>query len=157
MRAYLVRHGEALEAHANPARPLSELGRTHVHAAAALLHAARITLPAIWHSELERARETAQILAHALLAPNGEIGPRRDLRPDDDFFAVYDLLLECEHDCMLVGHLPYMQYLASKLLCGDADRLGLAIHPATILCIERHGTHWHLRWMLNPEITAPRH
>jgi phosphohistidine phosphatase len=60
-----------------------------------------------------------------------------------------------EHDLMLVGHLPHLQLLVSKLLCGDLESLGIEFVSSAMLSIRRAADgRWHLCWMVTPQLLS---
>jgi phosphohistidine phosphatase len=132
MPIYLARHGEAAQAPDDAVRPLSERGRTEVERVAGLAAELGLRPARIHHSGLLRARQTADILA-GRLQPAGGVEARAGLGPDDD---PERLAVECEvarEPLMLVGHLPHLSRLASRLLVGDARRGIIRFRTGTIV------------------------
>ena len=59
-------------------------------------------------------------------------------------------------DTLIVGHLPYLGRLASRLLASDPDRPLLTFHPGSMACLDKDAEgHWTLAWMVRPELLAP--
>lgn len=54
---------------------------------------------------------------------------------------------------MIVGHLPFLGRLISRLLI-DSDSPDLvAFQPGAVVCLERSEVKsWHIRWMVVPEL-----
>jgi len=53
---------------------------------------------------------------------------------------------------MLVGHLPFMERLASFLITGSADKPVIRFQNSGIVCLEKEtdAGHWTIRWTLFP-------
>lgn len=147
MLIYLVRHGDALSAVENPARPLSRAGRASVERVARLALERAVDVSAIYHSGILRAEQTAAILAEHLAPPLG-VQPRAGLLPEDDP-AIVKTELDVEvGTIMLVGHLPYMNRLAGLLITGDPDRTVVEFSPPTMVCCVNDGGKWKFAWKL---------
>ena len=155
MRLYLVRHGEALDEDEDPKRPLSEKGRGDVARVAAMLDEAGVKVGCVQHSGKLRAAETAAIIAGSL-AVDGTISHRAGIAPNDPVEPVLDQLRSIHGDggggLMLVGHLPHLGLLSSRLLCGEDGRVGVTMPEGGVLCLEGLGKSWSLVWFLVPEI-----
>ncbi len=52
---------------------------------------------------------------------------------------------------MLVGHMPFMGRLVSRLLAGSAERAPVQFPPAGVACLRRAPDGWVLEWRLGPE------
>jgi len=54
---------------------------------------------------------------------------------------------------MLVGHLPHLSRLASRLICGDEERKVVSFQMGGVVCLERDAEgNWSVRWALTPEL-----
>jgi len=152
MRLYLVRHGEAKPSEADPRKPLSAKGLADVRKLAALLRPRGIAVEAIWHSGKTRAAKTADVLAKAVTVRQGVV-EWPGLDPNDPIAPVLSDVLRAEGDIMIVGHLPFVARLTSKLVTGDESALRLAFGTATAVCVERDPeVGWRLMWMIAPEV-----
>lgn len=152
MQVYLVQHGEALAKEQDPARPLTEQGRQDVQALAEFLLAGGLQPGRIVHSGKTRARQTAEILAHALL-PQGAIETAPNLQPLDPVMPWVEEMGKWSEDTMLVGHQPFMGRLAAAAVIGSEDREIAAFVPGTVVCLisVEQGV-WSIAWMLRPEL-----
>lgn len=151
MRLYLVQHGQAMETHENPDRPLSAQGRDDVAAIGQWLRQAGANIPSIEHSGKTRARETAELLARAL--GKAAVEERKDLAPNDPVDIVSKSLKNRRHDLMLVGHLPFMSKLASLLVTGDEYAHVLSFQQGAVVCLEREpDALWSVAWMVTPAL-----
>jgi len=152
MRLYLVRHGQAKSKSEDPQRPLSDVGLLNVKKVASFLKPLRLIVKAVWHSGKARAAQTADILATAVTVQDG-VQEREGLSPDDPIGPVSKELKNSDHDLMIVGHLPFVNDLASALLAGEAGVEMLAFSCGSVCCLEREEDgHWQLLWMIRPEI-----
>lgn len=149
MRCYLVRHGDALSAHVDPERPLSQRGREEVAALAQLAVSRDVQVGEICHSGIRRARETAEILA-SYLNPRQGVRHIAGLLPEDDPEPGKAELESIDEPVMWVGHLPYMNRLAGLLVSGDVARSTIEFLPATMLCCSKIGARWQIEWRLAP-------
>lgn len=155
MRLYLMQHGPATSKEENPDRPLTEEGAEVVRRVAQFLgKAGGVTAGEIRHSGKLRARQTAETMV-ARLGAEVSVHESANLGPTDDVTIVADELGEESGDLMLVGHLPYMDRLASLLVCGDADREGFRFEQGGALCLESGEDGWQVAWMIVPELLEP--
>jgi len=156
MDVYLVRHGHAVDATADPARPLSRQGQDEVQAVAAhLAGLERAAIPhpiaEILHSGKTRAEQTAQILGHAL-AGHASVDVSSELAPNEDPRIVAERLNDARDEdraIILVGHLPHLERLIGLLLCGDSHVTPARLTTAAVAALswhERDG--WALDWLL---------
>lgn len=103
LRLYLVQHAEAKPQAEDPARPLSDKGRSGIRKVADFLKARELKVSKIFHRGKLRARQTAEALAEGI--SSGEIEQADGLAPLDDPCIWKDRLKEELEDVMLVGHL----------------------------------------------------
>ncbi|MBU0755216.1 MAG: phosphohistidine phosphatase SixA [Planctomycetes bacterium] len=152
MKIYLVRHGDALSEYEDPAQPLSPEGRHQVERVAECLAHMRVRVGKIECSTKRRAFETAQILARHLGCID-KLTERQGLKPNDPLDPLWEDLQKTDEDRILVGHLPYMEHMASALLGGGSKPVNFAVHPATCICLSgRMGSPFVLEWMIRPEM-----
>lgn len=157
MRVFLVRHGSALSDAEDPKRSLSPVGRREAEATARFLKrnppAPKVRL---YHSPKARARQTAEIIAEALDIPelieDGQLLPMSD--PGDWSYRLKQRK-DIDVDVILVGHLPYLERLASLILTGDSERLGLVFKPAGSVCLEREQDGgFSMLWLVSPGLLS---
>jgi phosphohistidine phosphatase len=152
MRLYLVQHGEAVPEAVDPARPLSSGGRADVARIGDFLAAGGLRVGRVMHSGKLRAERTAEVLA-AALAPGHTPEARAGLDPKDPTEGVAREAAAWQDDVMLVGHLPFMARLASRLLAGREDAGVVRFEPGSVLCLERTDQRrWTIAWMLRPSL-----
>ncbi len=156
MQLYLVQHGVAKSEAEDPQRRLTAEGTKTVERMAEYLSALRLQFDGIEHSDKERARETAEIMARHLhpaegtrqvagMAPNDEVGPMRERLQNES------------RSLMIVGHLPYLSRLLSMLLAAQEDRTLVAFQMGGVVHVNREDNgEWRLRWILVPELLSER-
>jgi phosphohistidine phosphatase len=154
MRLYLAQHGEAVQEEVDPARPLTTNGRADVARIANFLAEGGVRVGRVLHSGKPRAEQTAAILA-ALLAPGSAPEARARLNPNDPTEGIAQEVGAWDQDVMLVGHLPFMARLASRLVAGREDAPVVGFQPGSVLCLERGGRgRWTIVWMIGPELVV---
>lgn len=152
MRVYLVQHGEAKAETEDPRRPLTDKGKTEVERVANAVKKLGVRPSDIFHSGKLRAEQTAKIIADVLEVPK-EPEATSGLNPNDGVEPWAAKILQQEEDLMLVGHLPFMDNLASLLLCGSEDARIVQFRHGAIVCLEsKESDTWRLQWILTPEL-----
>jgi phosphohistidine phosphatase len=155
MRIYLTQHGLALPKDVDPDRPLSSQGRNDVRRLADFLGNADIQVGQVLHSGKPRAAQTAAMLAEALFA-DGQPCTHAGLGPNDPVETLSATIMTWSVDTLIVGHLPHLGRMASRLLVDDPDRPLLAFQPGSMACLEQDAQRrWTLAWMVRPELLAP--
>ena len=153
MRLFLVRHAHAVPEEENARRPLSARGRKTVRQIAAFFRASGALQPGyVWHSPLWRARETAEILARGLGLSRKVLLETSGLLPDDDPADIVRQLAAVGDDLALVGHEPYLGALATRLVVGKGIPSAFEFKKGAVLCLERTGACWQIRWYFSPEM-----
>ena len=154
MRLYLVRHGEAMPKHLDPERPLSTQGQKDVQKMASFLLPHHLKVREVWHSGKLRARQTAEILATAII-PEKELREVTGLSPNDSIFPVKEKIEKSGESLMIVGHLPFMDKLLADLLTRGESRDLLTFPAGGIACLEKSDSpSWRLLWFLGPDLVA---
>lgn len=142
MRVFLIRHADAVaEARElpDPARYLSERGRSDAVAAGRELARAGGTIDRVYTSPLVRAVQTAELIAGQLTAPVA-VAVLLALAPRHDEQLVADELARSElASVAVIGHEPGVSGLGA-LLCGLPD-LPL-LHTAEIVLIDGGQVAW---------------
>jgi len=159
MHLYLVQHGTALPKDENPERPLSESGRASVQKVASFLARSQLSISGIVHSGKVRAMQTALLLSETM--GHGRIVEEclYPINPNDPIGLLYDAIEggpseQMSSDRMVVGHLPYLSKLLSRLVCGDEDESIVHFKPGTVVALERgeNGDGWSIMWVLRPSL-----
>ena len=151
MKLYLVQHGEAKTSAEDPERPLTARGAAAVDQVAAWAGRSGLQVDEIRHSGKRRAEETAAVLA-LHLDPVGGTAAADGLKAKDDVEPVADELARRTGSLLLVGHLPSLDRLASRLLVGDAAASVVRFHNGGIVCLERSDDGWRLEWAVTDEL-----
>lgn len=156
MRVYLIRHGEATPEKAdNSDYPLSEKGKEDILHIANFLAKQPLAVRHIFNSGILRAKETSEIIANAIQF-KGEIEIYTEMQPYDSISSLASLVNQATEDMIIVGHMPFLGLLLSKLVTGDEHQDVLYLHKGTTVCLERieHSTTWLIEWCITPEVVA---
>ncbi|MGI0038324.1 MAG: phosphohistidine phosphatase SixA [Nitrososphaera sp.] len=162
VQLYILRHGEAgkgvLAGGNDSKRALTAAGEEEVQEIAQALSALGLKLDFMASSPLERARQTAQLVAKALKVKKGSLEEWDELKPEGRRADLYKRLAQFkpETSVMVVGHEPYLSTVVGELVFGSAiggrvilKKAGLAKVAVTSFQPKVKGE---LRWLL-----APRH
>jgi len=152
MHLYLVQHGAAKSEAEDPHRGLTNEGRRDVERIAKFLVPLRLCLDRIEHSGKLRARQTAEILAAHLRPAEGTHEIAR-LAPHDDVEPVCVRLQQELKNLMVVGHLPHLSHLASRLLGLERNSAIVRFQMAGVVRLDRdEAGQWEVRWVFPPEL-----
>ena len=151
MELFLVQHAESRPKEEDPDKSLTDDGVTAAQQIANWAARAEIQVDEIRHSGKMRAEQTAAILAEALPAQVG-LNAVAGINPLDDPAPLAEELQSQQDSIMLVGHLPFLSRLAGILLAGDPERELVAFENAGIVCLQRAGGEWLLRWAMVPRL-----
>lgn len=150
MKAYLVQHGKAIDEKEDPRRPLSKEGIAETKKMAELAAASGAIKPAlIFHSGKLRAKQTADIFEKSLNPPKGEL-ELDSIAPLDDILRAIEVITSEPEDIMIVGHLPHLSKVVSKLVAGDEEKLIAAFRNSGIICVEKQGDG---KWLVVPAVS----
>lgn len=155
MKLYLVRHGDAVSEAADPTRPLSEEGVSEVKSVANFILKHRLIKNRreldLAYSPKVRAKETAEIIADTLSLEEGKLST--DLLPESPIVHWLEQIEFSEKSLMLVGHLPYMDFILSKLLADNDQKSILNFRTGTVVALERlEKADWRLDWIVSPKL-----
>jgi len=152
MDLFLMQHGEAVAETDDPARPLTDAGRAAVEKVAARAHAIGGRVDRCVHSGKLRAEQTALVLAGAV---GTRVEAREGLAPNDPVAPVAQWLRESVEDrsIALVGHLPFLDRLASLLISDDEDAQVIEFQMGGLVFVPKpQGAGFAVAWALPPEI-----
>jgi len=121
---YLIQHAESLSEKEDPERPLSEEGKATMEKIGSLAVRLGINPDMIYHSGKLRAKQTAEILAQHLRLSD-KVRQRPGLAPLDQVLPTADWLQKeaasGTRSLAIVGHLPFLDKLASLLVAGNEN------------------------------------
>jgi len=150
VRLYLVQHGEARSETEDPERSLTVRGEEETRKISGAAKKLGIRPSRIYHSGKKRAEQTAGIVASALDL-SAQLG--QGLDPNDDVHPWVERISKEAQDVVIVGHLPFLEKLASFLVCGDEGAKAVLFRYSAILCLEKTGPwRWAVDWFLKPEM-----
>jgi phosphohistidine phosphatase len=155
MELYLMQHGEATTEAENPERPLTEAGRAAVQRVSARARAVGVHVGLCVHSGKLRAEETARLFVGQLGDP-ADVSAREGLAPKDAVAPTAQWLrTTTEHDAIaVIGHLPFLDRLASLLVAGDEEAQVVRFQMGGLVKLEPKddGEGFAVAWVLPPEL-----
>lgn len=147
---YLIRHADAVIGPIDEQRFLSSYGNAQVKALGAFIKKKGIKKPdELWHSTLVRAKQTAIGLCEEI-GWNIPILETEDLKPDDDYSIILKKLKSETRDIAIVGHNPYLECLASRLLKNES----VVFEKASCLILERISSESLVEWKMITQFSA---
>jgi len=149
MKLYLIQHGLSLPEEQDPQKPLSEEGKEETQKMGRFIKAEKISVASIWHSKKMRSIETVRIITEYI--EKTEINERVDLNPNDGVGKIKEELEAVRQDIMIVGHLPFLQKLASLLLFENEENDSITFKNSGIICLECQEK-WKLLWEITPDL-----
>ena len=163
MKIYLLRHGDAVEPGTvrfkESERPLTSKGVQRTRLLAHALRQMEIGIDVILSSPLQRARETAGIIARGLRHER-KLQFTEDLAPGGNMEGLVHQINAIEsrpETILLVGHEPYLSGLIS-LLCTGGPGLSLTLKKGALCRLEVEtlscGRCATLEWLLQPRLLA---
>jgi len=151
MKLYLARHGDALSSENDPLQPLSQRGIHETESVARLLQPFNLELDEIVHSTKLRAKQTAEILGKTL-APELTLIQLEGLKPNDPIDPILEEISTFDRVVLIVGHLPFMEKLLTKLLTGQEGISPVELSASCVICLEQIDRVWKISWMVSPRI-----
>ncbi|MBS3809256.1 MAG: phosphohistidine phosphatase SixA [Desulfobacterales bacterium] len=151
MALFLVQHGKNLSKDIDPDQSLSEQGVKDVGHIGDTAAGYNILVGRIRHSGKKRARQTAEIFAEKLRVT--DVGEAEGLKALDDP-AEFAKNINPGENLMLVGHLPFMERMASFLTTGSTDYTVFKFQNGGIVCLDKlpDSEYWAVMWALMPNI-----
>lgn len=154
MEVFLMQHGEAVAAEVDPERPLAAAGRASVGVVASHAAACGVRIDRIMHSDKLRAVQTAHLLAAAVGCVDVAVVP--GMHPNDDVRALAASLIDPDVSgaLALVGHLPFLDRLASLLVVGDPLGHVVAFRNGGLVKLvpSPSGQAFSVAWVVTPEV-----
>jgi phosphohistidine phosphatase len=106
----------------------------------------------VLHSGKTRAKQTAEIFAKSI-SETGVIETIAGINPNDPVDQCAAVVERLNSPTMIVGHLPFMAKLVSKLVVDNDDAMLVDYQPGSVVCLGKgDGNHWVIQWMLRPEL-----
>ena len=148
MRIYLVQHGKSYSKEEDPERRLTEEGIKETEKIARYLYEVGVKPTKIFHSGKKRAEMTAEIFSKHLGVE--EVEKIEGINPLDDPKTVFEKLRNIEYDVMIVGHLPHLSKLTSKLV-GSKEEV-VKFRYSGVLSIKRVEEGYRIEWYITPDL-----
>jgi phosphohistidine phosphatase len=150
MKLYLMQHGEAKSEAEDSERLLTIRGEEKTRKVSGTAKGLGIRPSRIYHSKKMRAEQTAGIIAGALDL-SAQLG--QGLNPNDAIRPWVERISREPEDLMIVGHLPFLEKLASFLVHGDEGAKAVMFRYSAIVCLEKKGSgRWAVDRMVKPEM-----
>jgi phosphohistidine phosphatase SixA len=146
MEIYLIQHGKA-EKGDDGKKHLTDDGREEISKTSEFLSKNKISCK-ILHSPKARARQSAEIIAKKTESKMVEMDGLLPMDDPDEVIKKIDN--DCE-DVIIIGHLPNLRVMASKLLGIDPETKVLKFTNAGIICLTKEET-WCIRYSIPPKI-----
>ncbi len=151
MKVYLVQHGINHPENEDPQKGLTDQAKLDVDKMGAFIGQMNQQYEAVFHSDKKRARQTAQILGKHLKHTLG-VHETDCLGPTDDIDVWLNRILCSDGDPVLVGHLPFLDKLASRLITGDENKQIVSFKNASIACLEGDNDSFSVKWVITPDM-----
>jgi phosphohistidine phosphatase len=155
VKLYLARHGESFSVESDPLQSLSPQGIIETKTVAQLLKSLELEIDEILHSPKLRARQTAEILGN-IIAPELTLIQLEALTPTLPIEPVIEEISAFDRDVLLVGHLPFMEKILTKLLTGQEGFSPVDFCASCIVCLERKQATWKISWVVSPALCDSR-
>lgn len=156
MDVYLMQHGVAESESVNPLRPLTDAGRREVIEVATLAGRRGVHVDRIVHSEKLRAVQTAMELGRCLGCADVHAEP--GLHPGDPVEPAAEQWADpsAPGSVAIVGHLPFVERLASLLITGDPSAKVISFRNGALVVLSPADTPggFGVAWILTPELAA---
>ncbi|MCP4433174.1 MAG: phosphohistidine phosphatase SixA [Gammaproteobacteria bacterium] len=151
MKVYLVQHGINHPENEDPQKGLTDQAKLDVDKMGAFIGQMNQQFEAVFHSDKKRARQTAQILGKHLKHTLG-VHETDCLGPTDDIDVWLNRILCSDGDPVLVGHLPFLDKLASRLITGDENKQIVSFKNASMACLEGDDDSFSVKWVITPDM-----
>ena len=150
MKLYLMQHGEARSEAEDPERSLTLKGEEETQRISGAVKKLTIRPSKIYHSGKKRAEQTAEIIGRAL-DRSAQLG--QGLNPNDDIRSWVERISAETEGLLIVGHLPFLEKLASFLVCRDEGAKAILFRYSAIVCLQKkENGRWVVDWVLKPEM-----
>lgn len=155
MEIYLIQHAESKPKEEDADRPLTDHGKISAENVGAHLVRLGLSFDRVFHSGKLRARQTAEILGGLL---DSKVEAFKGLDPMDPVEPIMRwLTAEARRglkSVAIVGHLPFLDKLASILVTGSESVGVVAFQYAGVVRLvpKGEGEGYRVRWVLAPEI-----
>jgi len=155
MEIYLIQHAVAKSDREDPVRPLSQVGEAQMKRIAEHVAGLGVKVDRIYHSGKLRAQQTAEILAKYTEATD-RVEVKEGLDPGDEVGPIRDWLDQLADEGVrsvaIIGHLPFLNNLASLLVTGNQETRLIAFENAGVvkLAPKPLGKSYCLSWILTP-------
>jgi phosphohistidine phosphatase len=155
MKLYLAQHAQAKTAEEDPDRPLTYDGWNDIRKVSAFVAKnLRIGLTKIYHSGKTRAKQTAEAI-NEYLEPTDGIEAIDGLDPNSETDIWLSRLEKTNDDILLVGHLPHLNRMVSRILGQVENKKMVDFKNGGIVCLAKDDVGlWSVQWVIIPDMLA---
>jgi len=151
MSVFVAQHGEAAPKDRDPARNLTEKGESDIVKMAEFIRPMDYKCAVVFHSGKARAARTAELLGAAFNAER--ISERGDINPNAPVEAVAAELKSLGENAALVGHMPFVGSLVSRMVGADPGNPVVNFTPGTVVHLSRgEDGRMRIEWVLRPDM-----
>ena len=157
MIIYFLRHASAGKSMLNPKkdehRPLDEEGTLQARYIGRMLANLDVQVEHIISSPLNRARQTASLVANEL-AVDSAVQIEQELRPEAEFDQFQAMLARYKKfdAVMVVGHNPSLTEFLSKSVSAGTGAIQLDFKKGAVAKVEMKGRTGTMQWLVTPKI-----
>jgi phosphohistidine phosphatase len=157
MTIYFLRHASAGKKMLNPKkderRPLDEEGILQARYVGRLLASLDVQVEHIVSSPLNRALQTASLVANEL-AHEPAVRLEEALRPESDYARFKEMLSRYrKYDAIIVvGHNPTESEFLSKIVSSSSGTAHIDLKKGAVAKVELDGRNGRLEWLVTPKI-----
>ena len=153
MKVYLVQHGVSSPEDEDPQKGLTSQAVVDVEKMARFIGQMDRQYEAVFHSDKKRARQTAQILGKHLKHALG-VHETDCLGPMDDVDVWLNRILCSDGNPVLVGHLPFLDKLASRLVAANENMQIVSFQNSGMVCLEDNNdnNNFSVKWAITPDM-----
>jgi phosphohistidine phosphatase len=157
MTIYFLRHASAGKKMLNPKkderRPLDEEGILQARYVGRLLASLDVQVEHIVSSPLNRALQTASLVANEL-AHEPAVRLEAALRPESDYARFKEMLSRYrKYDAIIVvGHNPTESEFLSKIVSSSSGTAHIDLKKGAVAKVELDGRNGRLEWLVTPKI-----
>ncbi len=156
MEIFLIQHAEAKTEEEDPTRPLSDIGVSNIKRVSFYAKKMGVKCDYIYHSGKLRAQQTAEILGKNLsikdrVKAKSGLNPGDNIKPIKKWLEVLDR--KGTASLAIVGHLPFLDKLASLLVAGVEESHVIVFQNSGIVKLvpKRSGIGYSIQWIITPE------
>ncbi|MBM9605344.1 phosphohistidine phosphatase SixA [Desulfopila inferna] len=156
MALFLVQHGRSASKDVDPEKGLTSKGIEETELITEVARGYEVNVRKIIHSGKKRAAQTADLFRD-IVQDSIPVEQVSGIAPLDDV-RDYAKHIDPAENCMVVGHMPFLERLLSFLTTGSPDIKVYHFQNSGIVCLDAEkgedgGLNWYIKWTLNPTLS----